>query len=119
MMLWSGRKEVKVQTPTEHRCSPAFEKRIPVPDTSMTAESNEKKYMEGGDRSRLIAIVDKVIEFGRHGPYFVCRSGNILFTVSLDPPVWQENSRPDKGTYVIIEDLQKKPAGWRKWVCLA
>jgi hypothetical protein len=60
------------------------------------------------------AIVERVIANGAHGPYAVARSPEIgIITFSLDPPVWQEEDIPERGMYVILSRIRKKPAGWR------
>jgi hypothetical protein len=60
------------------------------------------------------AIVEKVIRRGKHGPYAVASSTELgSVTFSLDPPVWNEEAYPDRGTYVVLSNIQKKRAGWR------
>lgn len=64
--------------------------------------------------SSYIAIVEKVVLSGRHGPYAVVRAeqiGNVTF--SLDKQVWQENGVPEEGVYVMLSDVRRKRAGWR------
>lgn len=62
-----------------------------------------------------IAIVEKVVPKGRHGPYAVARCDQIGATVtfSLDISVWEEDDAPEEGTYVMLSDVRKKRAGWR------
>lgn len=62
------------------------------------------------------AVVERVVPQGRHGPYMVTRSdgeARLNITVSLDKTVWQEQTLPEPGTYVILSQLSKKRAGWR------
>jgi len=61
------------------------------------------------------AIVQKIIEKGKHGAYFVATSEGIegSVTCSLEPRVWLEDSRPEPGNVVNLEKLRKKRAGWR------
>ena len=61
------------------------------------------------------AIVQKIIETGKHGAYFVANSEGIdgSVTCSLEPKVWLENDRPEPGSVVNLEELRKKRAGWR------
>jgi hypothetical protein len=60
-------------------------------------------------------IIEKIIRGGRHGPYAVGTSTELTgsVTFSLDPPVWNEGEYPERGTYVVLSNLQKKRAGWR------
>jgi hypothetical protein len=63
------------------------------------------------------AVVQKVIAEGRHGPYAKAKCedpanlGTITF--SLDSSVWQEETWPEEGDYVILTQVKKKRAGWR------
>ena len=62
------------------------------------------------------AIVQKVIHEGRHGPYAVALSEDerrINFTFSLLSPIWNEETFPESGTFVILTVLSKKRSGWR------
>lgn len=60
------------------------------------------------------AIVEKIIQGGRHGAYAVARSDELgSVTFSLDGNVWQESDWPEAGTYVMLWDMRKKRAGWR------
>ena len=63
----------------------------------------------------IIAIVQKTIEEGQHGPFVVATSDQLKgsVTFSLDPEVWKEEERPENGTIVVLGKLQKKRAGWR------
>jgi len=63
----------------------------------------------------ITAVVQDVIQNGRHGPYAVATSDGIegSITFSLKPGVWQEKVVPEPGISVILSDLQKKRAGWR------
>lgn len=59
-------------------------------------------------------VVEKVVLKGQHGPYAVARDprlGSVTFSLTSD--VWQENRHPERGSEVILEDFQKKRAGWR------
>lgn len=59
-------------------------------------------------------VVQKVEKNGRHGAYAVAmdeRLGSVTF--SLTPEVWQEKRFPEAGSEVVLEDFQKKRAGWR------
>lgn len=61
------------------------------------------------------AIVQKVIEEGKHGPYAVATSDQLYgsVTFSLEPTVWKEDDWPEQGMVVILEKLRQKRAGWR------
>ncbi|MBO06229.1 MAG: hypothetical protein QF745_11140 [Planctomycetota bacterium] len=59
------------------------------------------------------AIVEKVVVEGRHGPYAVARSGELVFTFSLKTPTWSEEDLPEEGTFVVLSRVTKKRAGWR------
>lgn len=62
------------------------------------------------------AVVEKIIEGGRHGPYVVARSDELgSVTFSLDDPVWRESGRPEPGTCVMLSQIRKKRAGWRAY----
>ncbi|MDO8516958.1 MAG: hypothetical protein Q7S33_02430 [Nanoarchaeota archaeon] len=66
------------------------------------------------------AIVQSIIPVGEHGPYVVTTldpnsdrliSGSITFSLSSD--VWKEKRWPTPGTFVMLNYLSRKPAGWR------
>jgi len=61
------------------------------------------------------AIVQKVIASGPHGPYAVASSDEFIssITFSLTKPVWEEDSWPERGTFVALFSLREKRAGWR------
>lgn len=60
------------------------------------------------------AVVTRVVLDGAHGPYAVARSKELgLVTYSLEKRSWREEDYPEKGMIVVLEDLRKKPAGWR------
>ena len=60
------------------------------------------------------AIVEKVVEKGKHGPYVVTRCDEIgTVTFSLSSDVWQEDKNPTPGTYVVLSNVLKKRSGWR------
>ena len=53
---------------------------------------------------------------GDHGPYAVAevgQSGMERITFALYPPVWNENSQPEPGMIVVLDDFRKKRRGWR------
>jgi len=61
------------------------------------------------------AVVEKIIQDGRHGPYAVAYSeaaGKSL-TFSLDSKVWQDDELPELGTWVMLSKITRKSAGWR------
>ena len=59
-------------------------------------------------------VVQKVVRDGQHGPYAVARDEKLgSVTFSLTPDVWLENRLPESGSEVVLEDFQKKRAGWR------
>lgn len=59
-------------------------------------------------------VVQKVLKCGQHGPYAVTRDPKLgSVTFSLTPEVWHENRFPESGSEVVLEDFQKKRAGWR------
>jgi hypothetical protein len=58
--------------------------------------------------------VEKVVPAGRYGPYAVVRDSELgAITLSLSPPVWNENANPEPGTYVVLSQIRKRRAGWR------
>lgn len=66
----------------------------------------------------VTAIVQSVFINGRHGPYAVatCKDNDPLkdpITFSLNGNVWGEDRFPEKGEYVVLNQLTKKSAGWR------
>lgn len=70
--------------------------------------------MNTGPRCRERWVVDKVIKNGRHGPYAIARDHKLgSVTFSLLSEVWQEKQFPEPGSEVVLEDFQKKRAGWR------
>lgn len=59
-------------------------------------------------------VVEKVVRDGQHGPYAVARDHRLgSVTFSLTSEVWIERRYPEPGSEVILEDFQKKRAGWR------
>jgi hypothetical protein len=59
-------------------------------------------------------VVQKVVRNGQHGPYAVANDdllGSVTFSLTSD--VWQEKRFPEAGSEVVLEDFQKKRAGWR------
>ena len=61
-----------------------------------------------------IAIVEKVILNGRHGPYAVARcEGLDIVTFSLQLPVWSDVDFPEPGMCILLSKVRKKRAGWR------
>ncbi len=59
-------------------------------------------------------VVQKVVRNGQHGAYAVAkddRLGSVTFSLTSD--VWQEKRLPEAGSEVVLEDFQKKRAGWR------
>lgn len=73
--------------------------------------------MEGSVTQRQIEakVVKVVVDVAR--PYAVAESplvtGNITFTLTKDNSVWEENSHPEIGTFVVLSELRKRDAGWR------
>lgn len=65
--------------------------------------------------SSALAIVQRIIANGPHGPYAVTSSEGIegSVTISLSEPFWQEDRWPEEGTVVVLDDHRKKRAGWR------
>lgn len=62
----------------------------------------------------LRRVVQKIVPNGRHGPYAVAKDASLgSVTFSLTPDVWQEKRLPEAGSEVMLEDFQKKSAGWR------
>ncbi|KKR45941.1 MAG: hypothetical protein A3G47_00995 [Candidatus Zambryskibacteria bacterium RIFCSPLOWO2_12_FULL_39_45] len=60
------------------------------------------------------AVVQKVMDNGKHGPYVVATNEKIgTITFSLEPLVWQEKGRPERGNIVVLSEIRKKRAGWR------
>lgn len=67
---------------------------------------------------RIVAKVVKVVPEGKHGPYAkaISQTRNVLkgdVTFSLDVTIWKEDTHPELGAIVVLEDLWKKAAGWR------
>ncbi len=66
------------------------------------------------NKKEYYAVVDKVINDGKHGAYAVARCTEFSsITFSLDSKVWQEESWPEPGTCVMLSQVIKKRAGWR------
>ncbi len=64
--------------------------------------------------NNYVAIVEKVVLDGKHGPYAVARCDQIgTVTFSLDKKVWQERDMPEEGFRVMLSDVRQKRAGWR------
>jgi len=63
----------------------------------------------------IVAVVQKVIREGEHGPFAVATSDQLdgSVTFSLEPTVWKEKDCPEEGMIVLLEELRKKRAGWR------
>jgi hypothetical protein len=61
------------------------------------------------------AVVQKVIQEGKHGPFAVATSAQLegSVTFSLEPAVWEENERPEEGMAVFLGKIRQKRAGWR------
>jgi len=61
------------------------------------------------------AVVQKVIQEGKHGPFAVATSNQIegSVTFSLEPTVWKEKEWPERGMVVRLGELRQKRAGWR------
>ncbi|MCX6779429.1 MAG: hypothetical protein NTU97_04340 [Candidatus Magasanikbacteria bacterium] len=61
------------------------------------------------------AIVQTVIQDGRHGPFVVATTDQLQgsVTFSLESTVWKEEDWPEKGMVVYLEKLRQKRAGWR------
>ncbi len=55
------------------------------------------------------AIVERIIK-GRHGKFAVARAKGFTdsVTFSLENGVWQEDSDPEPGIYVLLSDIRKK-----------
>ena len=62
-----------------------------------------------------MAVVQKVIREGKHGPFVVATSDQLdgSVTFSLEPTVWEEKDWPEEGMIVLLEKLRLKNAGWR------
>ena len=59
-------------------------------------------------------IVNTIEPNGKHGPYAVAHDKDLgPISFALTKPVWEEEERPELGTYVILSKLTKKRAGWR------
>ena len=50
---------------------------------------------------------------GHRGPFFLAECEGLQVTVSLSRDVWQEESEPEGGTFVLLEDIRLKRGGWR------
>lgn len=61
------------------------------------------------------AVVQAIVEDGRHGPYAVATSEDIegTITFSLSPDVWKEVEWPKPGFDVLLINVVSKRAGWR------
>ncbi len=65
---------------------------------------------------RLRAVVQKIVENGKHGPYAVAypedrkvsRRTRGSITFKLSRPVWERESWPEPGTVVILSDIREK-----------
>lgn len=66
------------------------------------------------DEQSYRAVVEKIIRYGRHGPYAVGRCTELgSVTFALNMPVWPEEEWPETGMYVVLTGIRKKRAGWR------
>ena len=66
------------------------------------------------NKDAYVAVVQKVISVGKHGPYVVTKCDEIgSITFSLDKETWQEKESPKPGTVVVLSQVIKKRAGWR------
>ena len=62
----------------------------------------------------LCWVVQKVVRNGQHGSYAVARDEKLgSVTFSLNAEVWKERRHPEEGSEVVLEDFEKKRAGWR------
>lgn len=63
--------------------------------------------------SDIVAVVQDVCN-GKHGRYAVATSEAIKgsITFSLDS-AWKESELPESGTFIVLNGLRKKKAGWR------
>jgi len=61
------------------------------------------------------AVVQKVVQEGKHGPFAVATSDQLegSVTFSLEPTVWEEDEWPEEGMVVLLKKLRQKRAGWR------
>lgn len=61
------------------------------------------------------AIVQSVIEKGKHGPYAVAINDELdgSITFSLESTVWKESDWPESGNVVRLSAINQKRAGWR------
>lgn len=65
----------------------------------------------------IIAVVQKIIREGKHGPFAVASSSQLegSVTFSLEPTVWEEKEWPETGIVVLLGKLQKNaPDGVHK-----
>lgn len=60
------------------------------------------------------AVVEKVIDKGKHGAYVVARTEDLgVVTFALDKDVWREEHQPEPGDRVLLSQVIQKRAGWR------
>lgn len=64
--------------------------------------------------SAFVAVVQRVLP-GNHGRFAIATCDTFVgsITFSLDSSVWLESSEPTNGMWVVLENLTRKPAGWR------
>ncbi len=65
-----------------------------------------------------MAVVQKLIPHGRHGPYAVATSNSMkgcYITFSLRRDIWREKRQPEPGLHVMLSDIRKKERGWRAY----
>lgn len=62
------------------------------------------------------ATVVSVDLHGKSGPFAIARllsSKRLRFSFSLNDDVWQSDSIPQAGSFVMVSDFQKQEGGWR------
>lgn len=79
--------------------------------------------MKGESAEKIIGIVKYVLLNGRHGAYVkaldTCEDssekleGYITFSIEEEQGVWTEKRWPKPGDLVVLQDIHKKPKGWR------
>lgn len=66
-------------------------------------------------KKEIQATVQSVDLHGQWGPYATATARGVKGTItfSLDGNVWHEHSIPERGSFVMLSELQKKRKGWR------
>jgi len=67
--------------------------------------------------SLFVGTVQSIVK-GEHGSYIVIKSADIEGSVTCSvEKAWKEETLPESGTVVVMQDILKKRSGWRAMYC--